>query len=141
MNNLVKWKYPDLRLIKLEDVLSKNKDIIYRILKKINIPVRAICPKCNKFKKIVLGENSVCCDTDENNIISSGKYIPMQGFFSVIISLCGYKIFSNSAEKENQAKEIMDRLGISGETLQNYDESKTYIKQNEFGYTNQNEVK
>ena len=31
--------------------------IIYDILKKTKLSVRAICPRCKKFRKIILGNN------------------------------------------------------------------------------------
>lgn len=126
MNNLVKFFYPNLKTIKLERILSKNKKIIYQVLKKMKIPVRSICPKCNKFRKIIFGGNEMCCNVKDEELIDLGRYIPQQGFFAVIIYLCGYKTFSNDQEKIEQSKRIMKSLGIAGKPI------KTYIKQKEF---------
>jgi histidyl-tRNA synthetase len=120
MNNLVLFFYPNLKIIKLEEVLSKNKDKVYNILTKTKIPVRAICPKCNKFRKTVLGNNSMCCNLNDKEIINSGKYIPQNGFLSAITYLCGYRTFSNDKEKAIQLEEIRKKLRFKGNPLVNY---------------------
>ena len=135
MNNLVKFFYPTLKTIKLEEVLSKNKNAVYSILKKIKIPVRAICPKCNKFKKIWLGDNFMCCNVEDSEIINSGRYVPQEGFLPVITYLCGYKTFSNSIEKKEQIKKIKEILKFKGNPLVNY------IKQGKLKSVIQKEIK
>ena len=126
MNNLIKLNYPDLKIIKLEKILSENKTIIYNLLKEIEIPVRAICPKCNQFKKIILGNKTPCCNISGEKIINSGRYLPQTGFLCVITYLCGYKTYSNDAIKIEQVKKIMNKLNLKGNPI------KTYIKLNEF---------
>jgi hypothetical protein len=120
MNNLVRMKYPFLKLIKLEIVLSENKEIILDLLKKIKIPVRAVCPRCNMFRKIILGKEEMCCGVCDNEIINRGKYVPQQGFLSVITYLCGYKTFSNDPIKKEQIEKIRELIEFEGDPLVNY---------------------
>ncbi|MEM4703057.1 MAG: HisS family protein [Candidatus Pacearchaeota archaeon] len=128
MNNLVKFFYPNLKTINLEEVLSKNKQIVYGILKKTKTPVRAICPSCNQFRRILLGENSMCCNVKDNEIIDSGKYIPQEGLLPVILFLCGYKTFSNDKEKSKKIKNIQKIIGFKGNPLVNYIKEEELVK-------------
>jgi hypothetical protein len=124
MNNLVKFTYPKIKTIKLENILAKNKEVIYNILKKTKIPVRAFCPKCGYIRNIILGDNMMCCSVSDKDIINSGKYIPQKGFFALITYLCGYKTLSNNKEKINQTIEIMKKINIKGYPFKKYSDGK-----------------
>lgn len=122
MNGIVTLLSPDLKLVKLEDILSRNSQIVCEILEKTDIPVRAICPSCNCFVQMSLREKTPCCGISNGEIIQSGKYIPQAGFFAVILYLCGYEVYSNNTEKEMQAKEIMSRITKTDFLLARYSE-------------------
>jgi hypothetical protein len=125
MNGLTKILLPDIRTIKLENILSQNKSVVYRILEKTDIGARIICPRCNMFYEDTLRkENSVCtkCNMENSNrqIIDSGRYIPQQGILPVITCLCGYLTFSNNSDKVAQTNEIFDKLGVKGSAIMPY---------------------
>lgn len=130
MNCLVNLLSPALRIIRLEDILSGNIEIVYEILNRVDIPARAICPSCSRFTELWLKSRYSNCSRCSNpisseDIIKSGRYIPQAGFFAVITYLCGYRTFSNSEEKTEQARKIMQEIGIIGEPILTYQEPKT----------------
>ena len=125
MNGLISLLCPNLKLITLEEVLSKNAEIVRNILKKTEVPVRAICPSCGRFNYILLGNNNSLCKNcqsllNEKELINSGRYIPQQGFLTVITYLSGYLTFSNNKEKEERTSKIFKILGLDDYPLQNY---------------------
>jgi len=132
MNEVLRFLAPGLNTLNLEDLLSKNREIVYEILQKTDIPARAICPNCKRFTEIWLRQEiSLCTKCNKpvitDQIIRSGKYIPEKGFFGVITFLCGYKMFSNSTEKMSQAGKIMSDIGRMGSPLFNYKEQNEEI--------------
>jgi len=124
MNGLINLLTPDLRIIKLEDILTENSDKVRALLEKVDIPVRAICPRCNLFVNMSLKEKTSCCEISGEEIINSGKYIPQEGFLPVITYLCGYQTYSNSEEKKQQVQEIMRNIRIEGNPLKSYEKPK-----------------
>lgn len=130
MNNLFGILAQDIKVIKLEEVLSLNKEIVYGILKKTDITARIICPRCNMFYEDTLKKKSSRCakcnqENENKQIIESGIYIPQDGFFAVITYLCGYKTYSSflsAQEKIKQAKKIIKLLGIKGNPIKVYRE-------------------
>jgi len=120
MNGLIKILAPNLKTINLEEVLSRNVSVIYSILEKIDIPVRAICPSCNCFVQMYLRDKTSCCSYPADEIIKSGRYIPQEGFLSVIIYLCGYQTLSNNQEKIEQTTRIMGMIGKQGNPIITY---------------------
>jgi len=120
MNGLIKILAPNLKTIKLEDILSRNVSVIYDILEKTDIPIRAICPICNCFVQMCLKGTTPCCDYPAKEIMKSGRYIPQEGFLPVIIYLCGYQTLSNNQEKIEQTTRIMGMIGKQGNPIITY---------------------
>lgn len=87
MNCLVCYFAKDLKICLLEDVLISIKDKIKQLAKAKQIPVRAICPICNKFCRINLG-GETCCGASEE-IIDTGRYIPQEDYFRPFLLLAG----------------------------------------------------
>ena len=130
MNGIVKILAPDLRTVKLEEVLSDNYGKISKLLEKTDIPVRAICTNCNRFTDFYLRQDFPACQRCNSTIscreiMQTGRYIPQNGFFAVITFLCGYKTFSNSEDKAKQISEINNILGINTTPLLNFKETRT----------------
>ena len=144
MNGLVRILLPGLRTVKLEEVLSQNKAIVYEILRKTDFSARIICPRCNMFYEDSLGKgNSVCtkCNMENLNrqIIESGRYIPQKGFLPAITYLCGYLTFSNDQDKPIQTNEIFAKLGIKGDAIMPYktpEKGRTMVERFILGYSN-----
>jgi len=120
MNGIITLLSPKINLIKIEEVLSKNKNLIYEILEKTDIPVRAVCPKCNCFIRMNLKEKTPCCSISSEEIINSGKYLPQEGFLAVITYFCGYLTYDSGNEKAEQAKIILNKIGKTGNPILSY---------------------
>lgn len=136
MNGLLKLLAPNLEIIKLEDILSRNSSMIYNILEKTDIPVRAICPSCNCFVQMFLRGKTPCCNIPGDSVIKCGKYIPQEGFFAVITYLCGYSTYDNSQEKVEQSERIMTLIERKGQVLITYkpQEKRTMFESYLLGY-------
>jgi hypothetical protein len=121
MEGLVKLIYPRAKFVRLEEVLARNSDKIKKILAKVDIPIRVICPECKRFTNLTLPKGEICKKCNKKisteEIISSGDYIPQKGFLAILTSLGGYKTFSKSEEKKLQIKEINKSLGINLDPL------------------------
>ena len=87
MEELVRYFSFNIKMCKLEFILSSLSNKIIEISSRIKIPVRAICLICKKFVKINLGENTCCIMGLE--IIKSGRYIPQEGYLRPILLLAG----------------------------------------------------
>jgi len=118
MNSLVERFNPDLQIILLEDLFSKNQDKVYQLMEKFKIPARAICPDCNTFQNTILGDNLSCCNISGDRIIKSGKFIPEEGFFPVLTYLSGYKTFTpERREYIQRAQKILEEFGIKDDNV------------------------
>jgi len=128
MNDLVKFMAPELKTILLEEILRNNLGVVYELLQKTDIPVRAICPYCSCFFDSTLRTLEFCPLCNEkiksDELIKSGRYIPQSGFLPVIVWLCRYSIFSNSQEKKEQINRIMKTIEKQGNPLYGYTELK-----------------
>ncbi len=125
MNSLLEILMPQLKTIKLEEVLSKNKQIIYTILDKLDIPARTICPNCTKFFETSLKRDMIMCSKcsyqfPQETLLSSGRYIPQKGFLPAMTYLCGYVTLSNDSDKITQTREIFAKLGIKANPIKQY---------------------
>lgn len=113
---------PQVKIIPLEQVLSKNTQVVYNLLKRFDINARAICPNCNKFAKVSLKDKTLCCSVSADKIIENGKYIPEDGFFGVILYLSGYiPCISSESKYGPLAIEILKKYGIDEPRFVIYD--------------------
>ena len=110
MNSLVCYFTKDLKICLLEDVLISIKDKILQIIKTKQIPVRAICPICNKFCRINLGEKTCCGASKE--IIETGRYIPEKGYFRPFLLLAGIIPSIPETEMIAEFKKRCEELGV-----------------------------
>jgi len=115
MNRLIILLSPEpIEIMPLEKIFSENKEIVYNLLDKIgDINIRAICPRCKQFNEMSLKQETPCCGVSSNEIIESGKYIPEQGLFPVLTTLCGYiPELSDGLEYIEPAAKILEKLGV-----------------------------
>lgn len=134
MNSLVKKFTGQINTILLEDLFSKNPNITYDLMKKFKIPARAICPECNTFQNIILGEDLSCCNVPSDIIIKSGRFIPEEGFFPVLTYLNGYKTFTPKGREYIQnAQKILNKMEIPNDTVAvEYDDPEKQLTAIEF---------
>ena len=76
MNSLVGKFLDPVQVVLSEDIFSRNPEKTYALMERFKVPVRAVCPKCDTFKNLTLGENLSCCGVSSDEIIKSGKFIP-----------------------------------------------------------------